>query len=524
MRDNNGGRGAGRGRGGRGTRGTRGSASRGQEKTIFGVPERFMRPRIVLIVVTAILVCFGALMIYSASSVTCLASSSCNYDAAFYLKKQLKFAVVGVAAAFLISRVDYRELTRNFVNLVWIATVAILLMVFLPGTGSDAYGASRWISIFGFNFQPSEFAKITILMVAADLGQRYFDEHTLGDREFVKSLLVGVGVPILMILVQPDKGSTMILCATILVMAYLGGLDNRYVVLLIVAGVLGFTFLSLKDEYSRSRILTMLNPWSDPLDKGYQLIHGFYAFGSGGLFGVGIGFSKQKYSYLPMAHNDFIFAIIGEECGLVGALGMLCGFAVFAWAGFRIARYAPDLSGRLLAAGCTSMIIIQLFVNICGVLGVLPMTGKPIPFISYGGSSILASLMLVGVILSVSRQSRLPETDHDEARRSLQVAGSDAYGDAGLSFVGEATPRSARRAQQPVSNRTYDAPRGRSGFTMVSNDGSARSGRSGVGRSGRASRAGRTGASAGSDRRRIDLGPSATERLRGRDNGPRTRR
>ena len=170
------------------------------------------------------------------------------------------------------------------------------------------------------------------------------------------------------------------------------------------------------------------------------------------------------------------------------------------------------------------MIIIQLFVNICGVLGVLPMTGKPIPFISYGGSSILASLMLVGVILSVSRQSRLPETDHDEARRSLQVAGSDAYGDAGLSFVGEAMPRSARRAQQPVSDRTYDAPRGRGGFTMVSNDGSSRGGRSGVGRSGRVSRADRTGASAGSDRRRIDLGPSATERLRGRDNGPRTRR
>ena len=152
-------------------------------------------------------------------------------------------------------------------------------------------------------------------------------------------------------------------------------------------GIVGVLANSLKDDYSRARIVAVLNPWSDPTGSGYQLIQGFYAFGSGGLFGVGIGMSKQKYSYLPMAYNDFIFAVVGEELGLVGTLGLLAAFGVLAWAGFRIARYAPDMCGRLIAAGCTSLIIIQLLVNVCGVLGLIPLSGKPVPFVSYGGST-----------------------------------------------------------------------------------------------------------------------------------------
>ncbi|WP_417803050.1 FtsW/RodA/SpoVE family cell cycle protein, partial [Thermophilibacter provencensis] len=299
---------------------------------------------------------------------------------------------------------------------------------------------------------------------------------------------------------------TMVLGITIVTMGYLAGVPKRILAAFLVLGVLGFLGLSLKDDYSRQRLLTMLNPESDPYGAGYQLLQGFYAFGSGGLFGVGIGFSKQKYSYLPMAHNDFIFAVIGEECGLVGTLGLLAGFALFAWAGFRIALHAPDLAGRLIAAGCTTLVVIQMLLNVVGVIGIFPLSGKPIPFVSYGGSSVIASLMLAGMVVSVSVHSRLPETAHDGARRSLRVTEGDAA-DAGLSLVGEPLPRSARGVD------AGRAPR----LTVM--DGGARGRAAGRGR-GRP--AGRVTTDA-RGRRRVDLGPDAAERLRGR-RGPRGRR
>ena len=244
------------------------------------------------------------------------------------------------------------------------------------------------------------------------------------------------------------------------------------------------------------------------MGSGYQLIQGFYAFGSGGLFGVGIGMSKQKYSYLPMAYNDFIFAVVGEELGLVGTLGMLAAFGVLAWAGFRIARYAPDMCGRLIAAGCTSLIVIQLLVNVCGVLGIMPLSGKPVPFVSYGGSTIISCLMLVGMIVSGSNNTALPETVHDRSRQSWQFAdGEEARGPApsaspGISLVRTPTPRSAR-------------PRGEAGSGLRMVDGGSRARQQGRprGGNGRPSRSGRY------DGGRIDLGPNAAERLRGRGSG-----
>ena len=167
--------------------------------------------------------------------------------------------------------------------------------------------------------------------------------------------------------------------------------------------------------------MAMLDPWSDPYNNGYQLIQGFYAFGAGGLFGVGIGMSKQKYNYLPFAHNDFIFAVIGEECGVVGTVGMLAGFAVLLWAGYRIAINAPDLAGRLVAMGCSSILVIQMLLNVCGVIGIFPLSGKPIPFVSYGGSSIMSSIMIVGLIFSVSKESRMPLSEYDERRSAWSV-------------------------------------------------------------------------------------------------------
>ena len=328
--------------------------------------------------------------------------------------------------------------------------------------------------------------------------------------EFFKKFAIAALVPLALILAQPDKGSTLIIVGTLLVIGYLADVDRRVLAAIGVVGFIGFAFLSLKDDYSRARVMTMLNPWADYYGAGYQLAQGFYAFGSGGIFGVGFGFSRQKYSYLPMAHNDFIFAVIGEELGFIGVLGLLAVFGALVWAGFKIARYAPDLTGRLIAAGCTSMFIIQAFVNIGGVLGLLPLSGKPLPFISYGGSTIMSSILMVGLLMSVSRQSRLPETEHDRQRASWSIAEEqdsfDAPGFSGLTVVdggvgvGMPLPRSSR----PKSSAQSSARPSRG--VLRSRDDNAPQGRITIDASGR---------------RRIDLGPSASDRLRGNNTRPR---
>ena len=481
------------------------SSEGSQAKGRFGaIPERFMQPRLVLLVSTAILVCFGLVMIYSASSISAMTSEDMGYNPFYYVQRQLGFAAAGVALAFIVSRIDYRAVVRNFQVPIWIVTFGMLAIIFTPIAGADAYGATRWISIGPFSFQPSEFAKITILISVSYLAQQYFIDQTIDQMEFFKKFAIAALAPLLLILAQPDKGSTLIIVGTLLVIGYLADVDRRVLATIAVAGFIGFAFLSLKDDYSRARVVTMLNPWADYYGAGYQLAQGFYAFGSGGIFGVGFGFSRQKYSYLPMAHNDFIFAVIGEELGFIGVLGLLAVFGALVWAGFKIARYAPDLTGRLIAAGCTSMFIIQAFVNIGGVLGLLPLSGKPLPFISYGGSTIMSSILMVGLLMSVSRQSRLPETEYDRQRASWSIAEEqdtfDAPGFAGLTMVdggvgvGTPLPRSsrpkssaqssARPSRGVLRSRDDDAPQGR-----ITTDASGR--------------------------RRIDLGPSASDRLRG---------
>ncbi len=472
---------------------------------ILGVPARFMSPRLIFLVCVIVLSLFGLLMIYSASSVTSLISSATNFDPAYYAKRQAIFLAIGSIAALVLYNIDYHAWSSNFLTAIWVVTVVMLLAIFASSMGQGAYGASRWIGIGSFSLQPSEFAKVTVILTAANLAQRYFDDASISFEEFVKLMAAGVGIPLVLILAQPDKGTTMVLAATLLVMGYLAGLPRNFILAVAGIGIVGFLILSLRDDYSRARIVTMFNPWRDYYGDGYQLIQGFYAFGSGGLFGVGLGFSRQKYSYLPMAYNDFIFAVIGEELGLVGTLGTLAVFALLGWAGAQIAKNAPDLAGRLIAAGCTGLIIIQLFVNVGGVLGMIPLTGKPVPFISYGGSTIISCLMLSGLTLSVSRVSRLPETVHDQARQRWQMEepvddGWTGYdgGDDGHyeeTFVSDPVPRSMREADGAYDARPTKLAR--SSFTIVEGG------------------AGGRGSSQGSGRSRIDLGPSATERLRG---------
>lgn len=505
-------------RGGRTSR-SAGHGANGLEHKIFGVPERFMRPRLTLIAVVFVLMGFGMLMIYSASSVSALNNTVTDVntggDAAYFLKRQAIFAVIGLVVAVIIALFDYRLWSEKLLIPLWALSIVLLLIVRFGGAeDSSANGASRWITILGFRLQPSEFVKIVIILTAANLADQYFERGTITQDQFWKGLFVGVVVPVGLILIQPDKGTTLVIGLTLLVMGYLAGLPPKLVLgALVVCGVV-FLAWSLKDDYSRTRFLIMFDPWQDAWDSGYHLIQGWYAFGSGGLLGTGIGYSRQKYSYLPESYNDFIFAVIGEECGFVGTVCVLALFALFVWAGFKIAQHASDMSGRLVAAGSTSLIGVQLLLNVCGVLGLFPLSGKPIPFLSYGGSSIIASLMLVGLIVSVSRHSVLPETAADRARRSLTV--EEPAAGRGFELVGEAHPRS-ERGRSSLLGGASEVSRGTS---RGSSDGSGRSGFSVVsggrdlGRNVGRGASGSSGTSGG--RQRIDLGPSATERLRGK--------
>lgn len=470
------------------------------EKQIMGVPARIMAPRLILIAITAALVCFGFVMIFSASSVKAISESG---NPTAYLSRQVFTAAIGLAAAVVIARADYHVFTKRL-GFFWALMIASLVAVYF--LGDETNGASRWISIFGVRVQPSEFAKIVICVSMAYIADQFYGKRSMSLGQAALYTVGLVGVPLGLILIQPDKGTTGVIVIMVLAILVSAGFPGDYMVKIVGFCVTIALIIALADDYSRQRILTMINPASDPYDTGYQLNQGFIAFGSGGLFGVGIGMSRQKYSYLPEAHNDFIFAIIGEELGLVGTLLVLAAFFFLAYEAWKIADNAPDLQGRLIVMGCITLIITQFFLNVTGVLGLFPLSGKPLPFLSYGGSSIIVSIMLIGLIVSVSKQSALPETEHDRRRQAMSLAGDEDTG------VGEPVARSAASrgeslslgsiADYPAPSRSGSgSPRSGSGLRVLDGGNSNLSKRNSSG-----------------PYERTDLGPSASERLRPRSN------
>lgn len=394
----------------------------------MGRPARFMRPMILVILVAGILAAFGLMMIYSSSSIVAMSSADYNNDPAFFLKSQARNLVLGVLIASVIARIEYHDLARRFTFWFWLLMMVLLVIIQTPIAGSDMYGATRWISIGGFSLQPSEFVKPLLIVTSGMIFEQYFEERSTNSKEFLIQLAIFVALPLFFVVIQPDKGTTLIIIMTIICMLYLAGVRGKTIGVLIAIGFALFLLLSLRDSYSLARIQTLLNPWGDRYRSSYQMIEGWYAFGSGGLFGTGIGSSHQKYAYLPMAYNDFILAIVGEECGFVGCVGVLVGFVILLIQSFKIGNQAPDLLGRLIACGSASMLVIQLLVNICGVLGMIPLSGKPVPFLSYGGSSIISTCMLVGLIISVSRSSMIARDEHDRARETFHVTDGPGAG------------------------------------------------------------------------------------------------
>lgn len=383
-------------------------------------PARIMAPRVLVALLTLGLVGFGLVMVFSASSVKALSQTG---DAWYYVTRQAINAGLGLFLAAVIMAVDYHVWCRRLLPFICALTLGALLVVEFFGTETN--GATRWIAIGTFSLQPSEFAKVSLLMGTTYLANDYFGERSMGMGELLVKVLLYLAVPLGLIFFQPDKGTTGIIVIMLLAVLVTAGMPRSLAVKVVLAGAVAALVVTLKDSYARERLMQMINPWADQYEDGWQLTQGFIAFGSGGLFGRGVGMSVQKYSWLPESHNDFIFAIVGEELGLVGTVCLLAAFGLLFREMLKVAHDAPDREGRLFATGVVAILCAQLFLNVSGVLGIFPLSGKPLPFISYGGSSIMSCLMLVGCVLNVSLRSNLPETVHDVRRRQMTLSEED---------------------------------------------------------------------------------------------------
>jgi len=355
-----------------------------------------------LVTVVALLLGIGIVMVYSSSS----AVAQVDYQNPYYfLQRQALFALVGMGVMLLISRIP-PWFWQQHARTIMLAALVLLVLVIIPGVGIYRLGARRWLGAGPLQFQPSEVAKFAFVIFLST----YLDRTGREISSFWRGLfpaLMALGLVFGLIMMEPDLGTSLTLGGTAFLMLFSAGAQLGHLAMLAGLGAVGVFILARIDPERWSRITTYLNPWSDPTDSGYQIIQALLAFGSGGLFGVGLGRSRQKWFYLPERHTDMIFAVLGEEMGFIGAVLVLLLFAAFAWRGYRIAIQAPDRFTSLLAAGVTSLITLQAAMNIAVVTASIPSTGIPLPLLSYGGSSLIITLAGVGILLGVSRYSRI---------------------------------------------------------------------------------------------------------------------
>jgi cell division protein FtsW len=375
-----------------------------------------------LVLVTLALVAFGLVMVYSASSARALLGSD---DPAYYLKRQALYAVLGLVALVLFLRTDYHRL-RHAAGPLLLASFVLLVSVLAIGTAVN--GARRWIPIATLTFQPSELAKLALALWTAGLLARRPAPQTLND--LVRPIGLVVGAACALILVEPDLGSALAIAIMVAAILLVAGTPVR--TLATGTGIAGTLVLAAiwLEPYRRARIFSFLDPWHDPQGAGFQSVQAMIALGSGGIFGVGLGESVQKIYYLPEASTDMIFAIIGEELGLVGVLAVIGAFALFAYAGLNIALRCRDPFGKRLAAGLTALVCGQAAVNVSAVMGLAPLTGVPLPFVSYGGSSLVVSLASVGILLNiaVNRGVEAVSKVPDRRRRDSRARPASARG------------------------------------------------------------------------------------------------
>ena len=360
----------------------------------------------ILFITVLILLSLGVIMVLSASAPSALSETGKSYT---YFVRQFIFAVIGIGIMLFISKIDYR-FYKKYYWLVYAVSVLVLLLVLIPGLGREVNGATRWIGIPGLGqFQPSEITKIGLIIFYAG----YLSDHKseLKDfwRGFVKPLAFLLPPIAILYLVQNHLSVCLVIAAITAVMMLMAGCRLLHFIAAGLVGVAGIVIMLIKGQTSESssfrwdRIVTFFDPWSDATGTGYQMVQSLYAIGSGGLFGVGLGNSTQKYLYIPEPQNDFIFAIIAEELGFVGCVAIIALFGIFVWRGIVIAMKAPDMFGSLLAVGVTTLVAVQAIINIAVVTASIPTTGMALPFFSYGGTALVILLASVGILLNISR-------------------------------------------------------------------------------------------------------------------------
>jgi cell division protein FtsW len=360
--------------------------------------KRKLTPDFVIVAAILLLLSIGVLMVYSASA----AFAYHKYGDAFYFaKRQLLFAALGVFLMFWIAQLDPKKF-REWAKPGLILCFILLVIVLIPGVGILRNGARSWLGIGAFSIQPSEFMKLAMIAFLARMYSRPDYQITHFWTGFIPGLSLLVAA-FGLIMLQPDLGTGTVLMGTGLALIFSAGARLKHILAFLMLGVAGFAGLVLAAPYRIQRIVAFLNPWQDPLGAGYHLIQSLYAIGPGGLMGLGLGMSKQKHLYLPEPHTDFIFSILAEELGFLGAATVILLFAVIVWRGIRIAIGSSDLFSSLVSAGVTAMIMIQAMINIGVVSGTFPVTGITLPFLSYGGSSLTLTLAAVGILLNFSR-------------------------------------------------------------------------------------------------------------------------
>jgi len=361
---------------------------------------RKLSPDLWLFGLVVALASIGVVMVYSASAI--IAAERFG-DPLFFLKKQMFWAVLGMACLWGAMRLDYRRLERLVVPLLVLSFV-LLVLVLVPPFGQAINGTRRWFRVASFSFQPVELAKLSLVVyLAAFLTRR---------QEVVRSFTQGL-LPLLMVagamaaltILQPDLGNSVTLVLLTLALAYLAGARGMHMAAIAGAALPVVAVLIAMKPYRWRRMVAFMNPWDDPQGSGFQIIQSFLALGSGGVLGRGLGESKQKLFYLPEPYTDFIFAIIGEELGLIGGVAVVLLFALLIWRGLRVGLHAPDAFGGYLALGLTLMLAFQTLVNLGVVMGALPTKGLPLPFISFGGSALLTTMFSAGVLLNISQHS-----------------------------------------------------------------------------------------------------------------------
>ncbi len=375
------------------------AVSRGDQQGLTAPAGGWGTAQIVVIVAVVALVVVGLAMVLSASSVSSLYDGT---DTWFHFRRQGMWLGLGTVALLVARSIDYQH-WRQLIPVALGVTLVTLLVVLVPSIGIEAKGATRWIAVGPLSFQPTELLKLTMVLYTADLlakRERALDQplHTIGP------VLLVFAVCAFLVMLQPDLGSVIVVGGITLTMLFAGGVALGPLLGVSAAGVGLALVLAMTEAYRRDRLLAFLDPWEDPLNAGYQTIQSLVGVANGGVTGVGIGEGRAKWGYLPEAHTDFIYAVVGEEMGFVGSVMVLSLFLVVAALGIRIALRAPDRFGTLVALGIVAWLVIQALVNIGTVVGVLPITGVPLPFVSFGGTSLVAGMAAVGVMLNIGRQ------------------------------------------------------------------------------------------------------------------------